>query len=196
MSRRGYAPRNQGIMTTSLLRYGPSFVGLFILTSLAAFAWGQTNAVTVAAGDQSSALIGAWKLVRTPNPRGGPEAVSVMHTADTSRSDLELAGLMIRCNSGRSELAIVLLRAFPLRAHPQVFLGPSGHETRFDATISPPGTAVVLPGDPKAVIGSAWAAESDLFIRVIDGPTRVSGVVPIAGLKSAFTLLMSNCPGL
>jgi hypothetical protein len=183
-------------MTTSPLRLGLFFVGLFVLEGLTAFAWGQTNTFTVAAGAQSSTeLIGAWKLVRTPNPRGGPEAVSVMHTADTSRSDLELAGLMIRCNSGRSELAIVLLRAFPLRARPRVFLGPHGHETQFDATIGPPGTAVVLPGDPKAVIGSAWAAESDLFIRVIDGPTRISGVVPIAGLKSAFTLLMSNCPG-
>lgn len=176
--------------TTSPLRFGPSFVGLLILTSLAAIAWGQTNLVAVAASDQ----IGAWKLVRTPHPRGGPEAVSIMHTADTSRSDLELAGLMIRCNGDQGELAIVLLRAFPLRAHPRVIFGPPGHETQHDATVSPPGTAVVVPGDPKAAIGSFWRTESDLFVRVIDGPTKVSGVVPIAGLKSAFTLLMTNCP--
>jgi hypothetical protein len=182
-------------MTVSTLRLGLSFVGLLILTSVGASAWNRANAITLAAGEQPSAeLTGAWRLVRTPNPRGGPEAVSIMHTADTSRSDLDLAGLMVRCNSGRSELAIVLLSAFPLRAHPRVIFGSPGHETQFEATIGPPGTAVILPGDPKVVIGSAWPAESDLFIRVIDGPTKVSGVVPLAGLQSAFTLLMSNCP--
>jgi hypothetical protein len=74
-----------------------------------------------------------------------------------------------------------------------VVFGDPGHETEFNATIGAPGTAVVLPGDPKTVIGGAWSTESDLFIRVIDGPTKVSGVVPLAGLQSAFALLMSNC---
>ena len=181
-------------MTKSPLRSGLSVVGLFILTNLAAFAWGRANAVTVAANQPSVELMGAWKLVRTPNPQGGADSVSIMHTADTSRSDFDLAGLMVRCNSGRSELAIVLLRAFPLRAHPRVIFGSPGHEWQFDAIIGPPGTVVILPGDPKAAIGSAWPAESDLFIRVIDDPNNVSGVVPLVGLQSAFTLLMSNCP--
>jgi hypothetical protein len=75
-----------------------------------------------------------------------------------------------------------------------VIFGNPGHETQFDATIGPPGTAVILPGDPKVVLGSAWSAESDLFIRVTDGPTKVSGVVPLSGLQSAFSQLMPNCP--
>jgi hypothetical protein len=178
-------------MITSRLRVGLPLFGLFVLATLAVPSWAQTNTGPAAGREQ---LAGAWKLVRTPNPRGGPEAVSIIHTADTSRSDLELAGLMIRCNNGRGELAIVLLRAFPLRAHPRVIFGSLGHETQFEATVSPPGTAVVVPGDPKAVIGSFWLTESDLFIRVIDGSTKVSGVVPITGLKAAFTLLIANCP--
>lgn len=183
-------------MTISTFRLGLSFVALFILTSVGVPAWNRAHAITLAAGEQSPAQSpGAWRLVRTSNPRGGPDAVSIMHTADVARSDLGLAGLMVRCSGGRSELAIVLLNAFPLRAHPRVALGNPGHETEFDATIGPPGTAVVLPGDPKAVIGSAWSAESDLSIRVIDGPTKISGVVPLAGLQSAFALLMSNCLG-
>src|SRR5208282_1565839 len=31
---------------------------------------------------------GTWRLVRTPNPTGGPQAVSIMQTADIARSDL------------------------------------------------------------------------------------------------------------
>lgn len=182
-------------MITLPLRAGLSLVGLFVLISLAAPLWGQSNLGAALRSEQpASESIGTWKLVRTSNPRGGPEAVSIIHTADTSRSDLDLAGVMIRCNSGREELAIVSLRAFPLRAHPRVTFGPPGHETQFEATVSPPGTAIVVPGDPKAALGSFWSTESDLFIRVVDGPTKVSGVVPITGLKSAFTLLIANCP--
>src|SRR5882757_2159539 len=39
----------------------------------------------------------SWPLVRTPHPQGGPQAVAIMRTADTARSDPDLAGLMIRC---------------------------------------------------------------------------------------------------
>jgi hypothetical protein len=183
------AARSKDRMITLSLRVGLCVIGLLVPTT--APSWAQTNTGRTPQQEQSTA---AWKLVRTPNPRGGPEAVSIIHTADTARSDLELAGLMIRCNNGRGELAIVLLRAFPLRAHPRVIFGPPGHETQHEATISPPGTAVVVPGDPKTAIGNLWLTENDLFIRVIDGPTKISGVVPIAGLKSAFTLLMANCP--
>src|SRR5262249_50004523 len=35
---------------------------------------------------------GTWRLVRTPNPRGGPDAVSIMETADTARSDMTSSG--------------------------------------------------------------------------------------------------------
>jgi len=174
---------------------GFSSVGLIMLTILATFAWNRPDAAVLAANEQSSAeLAGAWRLVHTSNPLGGPDAVSIMHTADTSRSDLELAGLMIRCNSGRTELAIVLLRAFPLRAQPLVTFGKPGHETQFKATIGPPGTAVVLSGDPKTIISGPWQSEDDLFIRVVDGPATVSGVVALAGIQSAFNVLMTNCP--
>src|SRR2546423_8415413 len=38
-----------------------------------------------------------WRMIRTPAPRGGPEAVAIMRTADTAQSDPDLAGLIIRC---------------------------------------------------------------------------------------------------
>jgi hypothetical protein len=55
---------------------------------------------------------GSWRLVRTPNPRGGPDAVSVMQTPDPSRSDIDLAGLMLRCSDRGFEVLIVLLHPF------------------------------------------------------------------------------------
>src|SRR5437870_12087111 len=45
----------------------------------------------------ASNLKGGWRLVRTHNPRGGEDAVSVMHTADPFRSDPDFAGLTLRC---------------------------------------------------------------------------------------------------
>jgi hypothetical protein len=41
---------------------------------------------------------GTWRLVRTPNPRGGPDAVSIMQTADSARSDIDLLESTLRCS--------------------------------------------------------------------------------------------------
>jgi hypothetical protein len=169
-------------------------IGCYLALSAAVFASSETGMAATAAGQASTELAGAWRLVHTPNPGSGPDAVSIMHTADTTKSDLELAGLMIRCNIGRPELAIVLLRAFPLRARPVVRLGAPGHETQFEATVSPPGTAISVSGDPKAIVAGVWQSESDLSIHVIDGQTTISGVVPLTGLQSAFNVFVANCP--
>src|ERR1700754_462184 len=57
----------------------------------------------------------AWPLKRTPNPSGGPEAVSVVRTANTAKSDPDFAGLMIRCSAGNSgnQILLVTIRPFP-----------------------------------------------------------------------------------
>ena len=140
-----------------------------------------------------SELTGGWRFVRTPNPQGGPDAISIMHTADTSRSDLELAGLMIRCSSSGTEAVVVLLRAFSLRARPHVSFGKPGHETQFEATIAPPGTAILIPGHARTLVSGAWQNQKDLFIRVIDGQTTIAGVVALAGLQTAFKTLEMSC---
>lgn len=176
----------------------PLLFALFILTIAAAFAANGAKADTIAAtsavGISGSELAGGWRHVRTHNPRGGPDAISIMHTADTSRSDLELAGLMIRCSRGGTEAVVVLLRAFSLRARPRVLFGKPGHETQFDATVAPPGTAVLVPGDATTLVSGPWQTQSDLFIQVIDGQTTVAGVVALAGLQPAFKALVTSCP--
>lgn len=142
----------------------------------------------------SSQLAGEWHFVRTRNPRGDAEAASIMHTADTSRSDLDFAGLMIRCRQGGTEIVIVLIRSFPFRAQPTVIIGQPGHETQFKATVAPPGTAILLPGDAAPLVSNSWHALKDLFIRVADGQNTIQGVVPLEGLQTAFKVLVANCP--
>jgi hypothetical protein len=117
-----------------------------------------------------------------------------MHTADTSRSDLDLAGLMIRCGDGRAEVVIVLIRSFPFRARPHVVFGEPGNETQLEATVAPPGTAIVLPTDAATLVRGSWRTLNDLFIRVDDGQTTIRGVVVLAGLQAAFNELVATCP--
>src|SRR5262249_29637112 len=69
---------------------------------------------------------GTWRLVRTPNPRGGPDAVSIMQTADATRSDIDLAGLTLRCSDTGFDVLVVFLKPFPPRRHPKVKLTTAG----------------------------------------------------------------------
>src|SRR5262249_23883382 len=69
---------------------------------------------------------GTWRLVRSPNPRGGPDAVSIMQTADAARSDIDLAGLALRCSDTGFDVLVVFLKPFPPRAHPKVKLTTGG----------------------------------------------------------------------
>ena len=114
----------------------------------------------------SSALAGGWRLVRSHNPNGGADAISIMHSADTTRSDLDLAGIMIRCSESGAEVVIVTLPALPFRVRPHVAFGKPGNAIKFEATVAPPGTV----GSP--------AEGSDRF-----------GGWPVASLGRSF------CPG-
>jgi hypothetical protein len=138
--------------------------------------------------------MGEWHLVHTRNPQGGADAVSIMHTADTSKSDLDLAGLMIRCAKGSVEVVIVLIRPLPFRARPPVEFGDSGNEASFEGTVIPPGTAILLPREATALASGKWQALSELMIRVEDGKNTIRGVVALSGLASAFKTLLASCP--
>jgi hypothetical protein len=141
-------------------------------------------------------LPGGWHFVRTHNPSGGADAISIMRTADTSKSDLDFAGLMIRCRQDGTEVLVVFIRAFPLRAQPSVIFNQSGRETRFKAAVDPPGSAIRIPGDARSLVEDAWQSQGDLLVRVEDGQTTIRGVVPLDGLQAGFKMLLSNCAAL
>ena len=174
----------------------PLLVVIFVLAIGPASAVNGANPDTGKAGGAerppSSELAAGWHFVRTRNPHGGADAISIMHTADTSRSDLDLAGLMVRCSESGAEVVIVFLRTLPLRARPHVVFGKPGNETQFEATVAPPGTAVLLPRDASDLVSGSWQVVSDLFIRIDDGNTTVRGVVALAGLQAAFKVLLAN----
>ena len=100
------------------------FGAFLISVPLFAFAFDQANPDSGkgAPAEQASGseLAGGWHFVRTHNPNGGTETISIMHAADTSRSDLDLAGIMIRCSDSGAEVVVVTLPALPFRAQPRV----------------------------------------------------------------------------
>jgi hypothetical protein len=141
---------------------------------------------------------GPWRLVRTSNPAGGREAVSVMKTADLTKSDIDFAGLMLRCGDGNIEVLIVLVRPLPPRAHPKVTVTVGSKTTEFIATVVPPGAEVLLPQEASFLASGPWQAAAELAVEVgavegDDQPTPIQGVISLAGLGAALARLQANC---
>ena len=142
---------------------------------------------------QSSELAEGWRLVRTHNPNGGADAISIIHSADTSRSDLDLVGIMIRCSETTTEVLIVVLPVLPFSTQPQVAFGKLENESQFEAKIAPPGTLILVPQDATTLVNGPWQNLDDLFIRIEDGQSTIRGVVKLAGLQAAFKKLQATC---
>jgi hypothetical protein len=142
---------------------------------------------------------GQWRLVRTPNPAGGRAAVSIVKTADVTKSDIDLAGLMLRCGDSNIEVLIVLLRPLPPRAHPKVSTAVGSQTYDFIASVVPPGAELLLPLEATALATGPWQAASDLSVEIgpveaDDQPGPIRGVIPLAGLSASLLLLKANCP--
>ena len=141
-----------------------------------------------------------WRLVQTVDPQSDRKMVSIMRTADTIRSDPDLAGLMIRCRSRLGdgspnlEVLVVLLNPLPLRAHPNVRLKSESGESRYTASIAVPGALVLLPAEATALATGSWQSVNELTIDVEDAGLTIRGVVALGGLRSALSELSASCP--
>jgi hypothetical protein len=152
------------------------------------------EAATAKRSDQAGANVaGTWRLVRTPNPATGASAISIMQTADVSRSDLDLAGLMVRCAEATPEVLVVLVRPLPPRAQPKVTAAAAGQTVELTASVVAPGVMLLLPPQASALAASAWQAAPDLTITVADETAPIRGVIPLAGLGAALRELRQNC---
>jgi hypothetical protein len=154
----------------------------------------RTNSGTGTLGPEA----GAWRLVRTPNPSGGPDAVSIMQTADTTRSDFDLAGLAVRCQDGGVEVLIVLVGALSLRSHPKVAVSAGGKRMDFTATVVPPGASLLLPKTATELASGLWTATSEMTVQIEtrqndSAPSLIHGVVPLKGLSGALPSLLAIC---
>jgi hypothetical protein len=141
-----------------------------------------------------SRLNGSWRLMRAPNPRGGPDAVSIVHTADISRSDADLAGLMLRCAEGDVEALIIVFQPRPPNARPWIKLGPAGGEAKFEAMIALPFTALLLPPEATALLTGRWRSSDEIAVEIESDPTPVHGIVSLAGLGPSLAELRASCP--
>jgi hypothetical protein len=138
--------------------------------------------------------LGAWRLVRTPNPQGGADTVSIMHTSDMLRSDPDLAGLMLRCVQSDIQAIVVLIQPFPLRARPQITISAGGTDRRFETTVIPPGAAILLPREAEMLMTGPWQTLAEVSIDVNYDPVSIRGVIALAGLPAALITLRANCP--
>jgi hypothetical protein len=152
------------------------------------------EAATAKRSDPAGANVaGTWRLVRTPNPATGESAISIMQTADISRSDLDLAGLMVRCAEATTEVLVVLVRPLPPRAQPKVTVAAAGHTVELTASVVAPGLMLLLPPQANALAAGAWQAAPDLTITVADESAPIRGVIPLGGLGTALRELRANC---
>jgi hypothetical protein len=138
---------------------------------------------------------GDWRWVRTPDPRGGPDAVSIMHTADMSQSDSGLAGLILRCAQGGIEVLVIVVAPLPPRAHPRIRFGSPGKQQLLDAQVVPPFTALLLPREAPSIVAALDASGAKALAIDVDsehGPIR--GIVALAGLRPDLERLSANCP--
>jgi hypothetical protein len=139
--------------------------------------------------------LAAWRLIRTPRPNGGPDAVAIMRTADTTESDPDLAGLMIRCREKPGfEVALALVRPFPPRSKRDVVIDAGTTQTVLHAETSPSGTALVLPIDATAFTTGPFRELGRLAIKIRDPESDVRGVIPVDGIGAAVAKLSTSCP--
>ncbi len=132
--------------------------------------------------------------MRTPNPLGGADAVSITHTADTARSDPDFVGLMLRCTPSGPEAAVILIVPLPPRAQPRVTLGTGGDRVlQVEATIGMPGSIVVLPRPAAVALMGSWRSLDEVSIEVAAEDQVIHGTVTLAGLDQASRTLNANC---
>src|SRR5262249_4453352 len=124
----------------------------------------------------------------------GPDAVSIMQTADAARSDIDLVGLTLRCSDTGFDVLVVFLKPFPPRAHPKVNLTTCSATVHLEATVIPPGAAMSVPAEAATLVEEWWPLCLDLAIDAEDDSTAARGVISLAGLGPALSLLTSNCP--
>jgi hypothetical protein len=134
-----------------------------------------------------------WHLLRSKNPAGGADAVSMNRTADIS-SDLDLAGLMLRCHGGGAEVLLVVVTPFAPHSQPAVTITVNGREWHFDSTVVPPGAQLLLPASATVLASGSWQSANQLAVKISWQQTTIAGVIPIDGLRSALATLIANCP--
>jgi len=135
-----------------------------------------------------------WQLVTTAEPGGRGEAVSVMHIADSAKSDLGLAGLSLRCSrNGGIETVLIMLDPMVGSSRPKVALSTGPDRKEFEATVASGGEALLLPPAASRLATDDWRSATEVSIEVTPNSKPVRGIVPIGGLQAALRALAPHC---
>lgn len=150
----------------------------------------QVNAL-----NRTTSLADGWRLVRTRDPGGSAEAVSVMHVADTTKSDLALAGLSLHCGSNGIEVVLIMLEPLPRGSHPSVTVTMGSNKVQFEASATQRGEALLLPPSAASLAAGEWQKAAELGIEIATEPAPIKGTMPIRGLSGALRALSPYCAG-
>lgn len=150
------------------------------------------SSVVAVAGPASSS---AWKFTRTQGNKDGESFAAIMKTADTTQSDPDFAGLIVRCApKGKVDVLVALIRPFPPRSRPKVTIAASGGGSlTFDASMAAAGAAVLLPDEVSAFAAGKWQTTPSLSVVVKESDSEIRGLVALNGLREAYHSLLANC---
>lgn len=137
----------------------------------------------------------SWPLIVTHRPAGGRDAVAIMRTADTARSDPDLAGLMIRCAEKPGlEVLLAVVRPFPPRAKRDIVIDTGTSQSVLHAEVSSLGTGFVLPVEGNAFTTGSWQTLKELAVSIKDPEGEIHGVIRLDGIVPAMSKLSASCP--
>ena len=141
------------------------------------------------------ALSSVWKFSRTQGAKDGESFAAITKTADTTQSDPDFAGLIVRCApKGKIDVLVALIRPFPPRSHPKVTIAASnGGTLTFDASMAAAGAAVLLPDEVSAFAAGKWQTTPSLSVIVRESDSEIKGMVALNGLREAYHSLLANC---
>jgi hypothetical protein len=143
-------------------------------------------------GPSSIPVAGKWRLVRTPDPRPGREGkdiVSIMATAELSGSDIDFAGLNLRCTDADFEVLVFLLSPLQPQAQPAIAINGE----KFHGNVVSPGTAILLPREASDLAREKWRSFPNLSVEVEDDGTKTHGLISLEGFNTALQALVGNC---
>ncbi|MCK1396168.1 hypothetical protein [Bradyrhizobium sp. 1] len=142
---------------------------------------------------QTTMLGDGWQLAETRDSSSNAEIISIMHVADISKSDINLAGLSLRCGQNGLDAVLILLEPLRRASHPTVVVKTDTKRSEFEAAVIQGGEALLLSGLASNLTNSAWQTASELSIEIAASPNPIKGIVPIRGLAVALRSLPTNC---
>jgi len=155
----------------------------------------QINSKAASFPQPEPAASGTWQLARTPNPSGGPDSISITKLTNSTPSEQDVTGLMLRCAEGATTNVLVVLAApLTVRSHPKVNVVAGAMTTEFIASVVPPGTLILLPEKASALVEKPWQTVPELAVSITEHNRALRGVIPLEGISNAMQELQSNCP--